>query len=168
MSEITDRTPTAEMSTLPGAPTLLRTRRLIIAALVTAFLYNLVMTASQGGCPGGVTGDGGYIDANGQPTDTVPMCTNLTLGPSWWVFAAIALVVVLAITRVLKRASDQRAAARILDRAAILIFAIAGASVLISYVWFFAIPIESITEGGTVWYPFPFGSVETTMTPIDG
>ncbi|WP_308798958.1 hypothetical protein [Agromyces silvae] len=168
MPETIDRAPTAEMSTLPGASTLLRTRRLIVAALVTAFLYNLVMTASRGGCPGGVTGDGGYLDANGQPTDTVPMCANLTLGPSWWVFAAIALIVVLAITRVLKRASDQRTAARILDRAAILIFAIAGASVLIGYVWFFAIPLESVTEGGTVVLPFLFGSVDLTVTPIGG
>ncbi|MDR5699603.1 hypothetical protein [Agromyces aerolatus] len=166
MSEITDREPTAEMSTLAGAPILLRTRRLITAALVTAFLYNLVMTSSRGGCPGGVSGDGGYLDANGQPTDTVPMCTNLTLGPSWWVFVAIALVVVLAITRVLKRASDQRDAARILDRAALLIFTIAGASVLISYVWFFAIPWESIYDGGAAT-PFLFGSVDIDVYPID-
>lgn len=157
------REPSAAMSTLPGAAILLRTRRLIVAALITAFVYNLVMVASRGKCAGGLDGEGGYLDSRGQATDVMPQCVDLTLRPSFWVFAAIALIVVLAITRVLKTADDLRSATRILDRAAMLIFAIAGASVLISYVWFFLIPLETWDGTGSLYFPFPFGSVDAVF-----
>jgi ABC-type Fe3+ transport system permease subunit len=166
MPDTIDREPTAAMSALLGAPVLLRVRRLIVAALITSLLYSIVMTATRSGCPGGVTGDGGYLDANGQPTDFVPQCYNFTLGPSVWVFVAIALTVVLAITRVLKKAGDLRNATRILDRAAMIVFAIAGASVLIGYVWFFLIPIDTSDGTGTLYLPLPFGNVTLDVHPI--
>lgn len=166
MAETLDRAPSAAMSTLPGAAVLLRLRRLLISALLITIAYNLVARASRSMCSGGFDGAGGYVDGNGRATAETPECVQLTLEPSFVVFLAIAVTIIAAVTRVLKRAGDTRTANRILARATILISAIAAVSTVISYVWFFLIPIESAFTGGTIWYPFPFGSVVFDADPM--
>lgn len=160
MADTLDRLPQARLSTLPGASILLRVRGLIWAAISAALLYNFVTHATKSACPGGgPAADGGYLDADGVPTDGVPQCISLTLQPSIVVSAVIVLVVLLAITRVLKRAATEGDAFRILHRARIVIIAVATASILISYVWFLLIPIDGWNGTGTLWFPFPFGTV---------
>jgi hypothetical protein len=64
----------AQPSTLPGEAMLQRVRRLLGWALGAGFAYSLIGGASKSSCPGAVTGDGGYLDAAGQPTDVAQLC----------------------------------------------------------------------------------------------
>lgn len=120
----------------------------------------MFMLASKGYCPGGVDGDGSFIDAAGNTTDTAPICVTLTLRPSGLVFIAIAAIAFGALTMVVSRATDVSSAIRYLDRAAAAIAILAVASVVISQIWFRMIPITDWDGTGTFFYPFPFGLVE--------
>ncbi|MDE0546138.1 hypothetical protein [Microbacterium sp. C7(2022)] len=153
---------------LPGAAVIARIRRLLIVAVTAVAGYAMFMTASKGYCPGGITGDGRFLDAAGNPTDLAPSCISMTLQPSGLVYLALAAIVIGALTRVLNRAGDESSAVRILDRAAAIVAIVAVASVIISQVWFSLIPITSWDGTGTFVYPFPFGSVEMTTSPMTG
>jgi hypothetical protein len=113
--------------------------------------YAFLSNGSRAFCPG-----------TGPAADS---CVSLHLHPSPFVFAALAFVVLVAIGRVLRRAGTEADAIRILDRAALVGTAIAGVSLLVSVVWFGLIPLESWNGGGTFFFPFPFGSVDLTVTP---
>ena len=63
MPDTLDRLPAAARSTLPGAAIIRRIRRMLLWALGMAVVYSIIGTASKGGCPGGFTGDGGYLHA---------------------------------------------------------------------------------------------------------
>lgn len=165
MPEILNRHPETRHSSLPGASILLRVRGLIWSALGAGLLYGIVTNASRSACPGGYAADGGYLDADGQPTDLVPQCISLTLQPSIFVSAAIVIVVLAALTRVLKRAGAEADAFRIIDRAGIVLIAVATAAILISHVWFWLIPIGDWNGSGMLWFPFPFGSVTMETYP---
>ncbi|GAA1823716.1 hypothetical protein [Agromyces salentinus] len=165
MSETLDRAPGTELATLPGAAVIRRIRRLLIWAGVTALVYGTVVTASKGGCPGGVTSDGGYLDGNGEPTSVVPQCVTMTLKPTGLVFVFIGLMVIWSITRVL-RTSEQAAAIRILDRAAVVIVAVTVAWAVISMVSFLSVPLQQ-WDGTEPFTPgFIFGNVEIVRTPL--
>jgi hypothetical protein len=166
MPETLDRAPGTELATIPGAAVIRRIRRLLIWAGVTALVYGSLATASKGSCPGGVTGDGGYLDANGEATEVVPQCVNLTLKPSGLVFAFIVLMVIWSITRVL-RASDQSAAIRILDRAALIIVAVTFVWAAVSMASFLSIPLDQ-WDGSEPFFldGIVFGNVEIVRSPI--
>lgn len=166
MPETLDRQPGTELSTLPGAAILRRTRSLLFCALGAAFAYSVLSFASKGGCPGGVTGDGGFVDADGRATEIAPNCVNVTLQPSAIVFYAIALIVLVAITRVLRKADSEAAALRTLDRAAILLVAITAVWLVITHVSFVMIPLEQWDGGEFFPIPFTFGDVEIEITPM--
>lgn len=168
MPEHVDAHPSTALSTLPGAEILLRTRGLLLSALGAALVYAFVTNASKGHCPGGSTGGGGFLDADGLPTDVPPSCIALTLQPSVLVYVAIGVLVLSAISRVLSVADSEAAAIRILDRARVVIIAVVAASVLISHVWFWLIPIDDWTGTGAFLSPFPFGSVSQDISPIQG
>ena len=165
MPDTLNRRPEARHSSLPGASILLRVRGLIWSALGAGLLYGIVTNASRSACPGGYAADGGYLDADGRPTDLVPQCISLTLQPSIFVSAAIVVVVLAALTRVLKRAGGEADAFRIIDRARIVLIALATGSILISHVWFWLIPIAGWDGSGMLWFPFPFGSVTMEAYP---
>jgi hypothetical protein len=76
-----------------------RSRRtaLVVIAVVTAVAYSAFGAASWGFCPGGFSSDGGYLDADGQPTTVAPQCVSAVLQPSYWVYLAIALVAIAGI-----------------------------------------------------------------------
>lgn len=153
----TDPTPPAALSTLPGAAILLRLRKLLVLTLAAGVVYAVVLHASRGYCgAGGPNADGTVI--------TLVPCVTLTLAPSPFVYAALAVIVVVALGLVLRRAQSEREAVALFDRAAVVVVAVVAASVLISFVWFFLIPIETWTSGGPLWYPFPFGAVELTTS----
>jgi hypothetical protein len=166
MPETHDRLPAASLSTLPGAAIIRRIRGMLLWSMGTAIVYSTLSTASQGRCAGGVTGDGGYIDSNGDATGVVPMCVNLTLRPSPIVFFAIAAIVIIAITLVLRRANSEQAALRTIDRAVILMVAVTIAWSVLTMVSFFAIPLESWDGVDPFTIPFTFGNIDIDVSPM--
>ncbi|MFB6610334.1 hypothetical protein ACFCVO_08445 [Agromyces sp. NPDC056379] len=166
MPETLDRPHSAAQSVLPGAAILRRTRSLLFCALGTGLAYSVLGNASKGGCPGGVTGGGGFIDAGGQPTDVAPNCINVTLQPSGIVFLAIAVIVLVAITRVLKSSATEAAALRTLDRAALVIVAVTATWLVITHVSFWMIPLDQWDGGGYFPIPFTFGAVDIDISPM--
>lgn len=155
-----------EASVLPGAVIVARIRRLLVTAVIAAFGYGALMTASKGYCPGGVTADGEFIDAAGSLVDMAPTCINLTLKPNGLIYLVLAAIVLYALTVVLRRASDVPSAVRYLDRAAAATAILIVASIIIAQVWFALIPISDWNGSGTFFYPFPFGSVELVTSPM--
>ncbi|WP_104081743.1 hypothetical protein [Cryobacterium sp. Y11] len=151
---------------LPLRPIVVRIRRLVVLAMLAALGYTAFTAASKGYCPGGVNADGTFIDAAGNVTELAPRCINLTLQPSVVIYIGIFAIVIGALTFVLRRASDVPAALRYLDRGAVTVVILAVTSVAISQIWFAMIPITDWNGSGTFFYPFPFGSVDLTITPM--
>ena len=166
MSETLDRQPGAELSTLPGASILRRTRSLLYCALGTGLVYGMLSVASKGGCSGRVTGDGGFIDAEGRPTEAAQYCVDVTMRPSSIVYVAIAVIVLVAITRVLKSSASEAAALRTLDRAAILLVAVTAVWLVFTHVSFWMIPLDQWDGGAYFPLPFTFGTVDVEISPI--
>lgn len=153
-------------SLLPGGVIIARIRQLVSAAIAAGVLYSVFTSAGKSGCLGGVTGSGGFLDANGTPTDVVPDCVNLALRPSPLLLLLLAVIVLMALGRVLRRAESEASALRVLDRATVIVIALAAASVLIAQVWFALIPLSGIGGEGTYIWPFPFGSVDFQRSPM--
>lgn len=163
MPDTLDRAPATSLPTLPGTPTIRRIRRMLLWALGIAVVYSVLGTASKGSCPGGATGDGGFIDATGDPTDVAPMCVNATLRPSATVFFAIAVIVIVAITLVLRRAGSEAAAVRTIDRATIIIVAGTIAWAALTMASFLAIPLDGMEYRSI---PFMFGNIDIDVSPL--
>ncbi|GAA3871353.1 hypothetical protein GCM10022381_13060 [Leifsonia kafniensis] len=151
---------------MPMQPIVARIRRLIVLAMISALGYSAFATASKGYCPGGVNADGSFIDAAGNATELAPSCISLTLQPSVLIFIGIFAIVIGALTFVLRRAHDVPAALRYLDRGAAAVVILVVASVAISQIWFAMIPITDWNGAGRFFYPFPFGSVDLVITPM--
>ncbi|MFF2050344.1 hypothetical protein ACFVU2_01975 [Leifsonia sp. NPDC058194] len=79
-------------------------------------------------------------------------------------YIALAVIVFVAIGRVLRQATTVARAVAILNRAAIVAVAVAAASWLISVVWFLLLPIDTWDGAGSFWFPFPFGAVDLNTT----
>lgn len=157
----------ADLSPLPGARTIRDIRHLVVAAAVAAGLYSLLMLASRGGCFGGIeTATGGFIDFNGQLTETEPVCYSLQLGPSPFVLLALGIIVVSALTRVLRTARSEADARRTLARATLAIILVTLVSMVIAVVWFMLLPLEEWQGTGTLILPFPFADVDVETWPI--
>lgn len=71
---------------------------------------------------------------------------------------AIAIVACLAISRAARHAVDEADAIRMIDRAGVIVMAIAGASAVIAATWFWMLPMPG--DAQSVLFPFPFGAVE--------
>ncbi|TQL48090.1 hypothetical protein FB562_1171 [Homoserinimonas aerilata] len=167
MAKTSEATATQNLSILPGATVIRRIRRMVVAVALVIFAYSVFVLASRGYCPGGSSGDGGFVDSSGEATETAPLCMQLTLGPSPLVFVALVVIVVAAITRVLRKTQDEQAAIRMLDKAILLIVTVAVASVVISQVWFWQIPLTDWDGAGYFFiFPFPFGLVNVEVTPL--
>ncbi|WP_291055377.1 hypothetical protein [Herbiconiux sp.] len=153
---------------VPGAAVIARIRRMVIAAVVAGLIYSFLTVASKGICVGGVDGSGGFIDSSGNPTDAAPSCLILTLGPNPLMLVLFAAIVVLALTRVLNRAQSEKDAVRIIDRSVVAVAVLAALGIVISQIWFGLIPTWDWTPTGSYSfvYPFPFGSVELSITPM--
>ncbi|PJJ72065.1 hypothetical protein CLV46_1627 [Diaminobutyricimonas aerilata] len=160
-----DRVPAEALVTLPGGRVLRRVRRLLIWTFGAGWFYWTFTGGSASWCAGGLAGDGGYIDAAGNPTSDVPVCHSLTLSPTIFVVAAFAIAVVWSISTALRRAATEAEAIRYLDRAAAFVGITAGVSVIVAHVWFWTVPIEQIGVG-TVYFPFPFASGNVESDPM--
>ena len=79
-----------------------------------------------------------------------------------------SLVFIVALTLVIRRAQSVPAALRILDRATIMILAIAAVSLVVSLVWFGLLPIRDWSpdsEWGFL-FPFPFGAFDLSISSM--
>ena len=142
-------------------------RRLVVITLISAFVYSVALNASRGFCAGGISANGGFVDSTGHPTDSVPQCFQLTLGPSPFIFAAMGLIVVFALDRVISRARDVEHAVRIVDRTVYWIVGLAAASIVISHLWFWLMPTTGWGETGfAVFSPFPFGAIYLEISEL--
>ncbi len=152
--------------TLPGAVVIARIRRLIYVAVLAGVAYSILARGSKAGCPGGISADGGFLDANGDPSDIAPTCVSLTLSPNPIILIVLVGIVIGALTRVLRWADDDASALRILDRAAAALVLVAAASGVIALVAFGLNPLYGLDGSGTYIWPFPFGAVDLDMTPM--
>ncbi|SDY54455.1 hypothetical protein SAMN05216554_0656 [Herbiconiux ginsengi] len=142
------------------------TRNVIIWVVFWAVAYSIGTTASKGLCAGGGTVYGGFVDSDGQPTDAVPQCTHLTMSPSWVVYLALVVILVVALTRAARRAGTQAAAVRMPQRAALAVALVAACSSALSLLCFFALPVDGTSGAVSSWLPFPFATVTFEQVPI--
>lgn len=153
-----------DLGALPGATVIRRIRRVLVVSVLAALVFPAFMGGSRGRCFGGIDGEGGFVDSSGQAVDEAPRCVQLALGPNPLLFVGIALIVLLAIGRVI-RAADEPAALRTLDRAAILVVVLVLAAAVISQVWFRMVPMEAFnSESWSLFSPFPFGIIDVEIT----
>jgi len=152
--------------TLPGSAIVQRIRRLIVVTISAAILYSALLAGSKGGCAGGITASGMFVDQNGDATDVAPTCVNLALRPNPMMFLLFGAILLWAVHRVLRKAPDDASALRILDRAAVITGLLAVAAIVIANVWFALIPLYGIDGSGTYIWPFPFGAVDFQTSPM--
>lgn len=128
-----------------------RSGRLILVAVLAGIAYSVISTASRGICPGGVTGDGGFLDANGLSTDAAPTCLNLTLKPNGLVYLVLFVIVLVGIV-VADRSMPERATLVLgLALAAVVVVPLAAA--VVGHAWLFGFPIEQWRPGDAIWVP---------------
>ncbi|WP_349897859.1 hypothetical protein [Parafrigoribacterium soli] len=156
------------LASVSYVPIVAQIRRLLVVALVSGVLYAVILHASKAYCAGGIDADGGFTDAAGNAVAAAPMCVTLTLAPSPIVYLAIAFIVLLAVSKVINKAPDLEAARHTLGRATVVIGILVLVSVVVAQLWFAFIPITEWSETGSYafFYPFPFGSVDMTTTPM--
>ncbi|MDO9395349.1 MAG: hypothetical protein Q7T71_02245 [Herbiconiux sp.] len=170
MTDVTEEarvTAAADRAMLPGAAVIARIRRMIVVVFIAGLAYGALITAGKSICVGGVDGAGGSLDSSGAATDAATTCLTLTLGPSPLMIIAFAVIVVIALTRVLKRSTSERDALKTLDRAVVVVVALAVTGIVVSQAWFALIPISDWRPTGSFSFfsPFPLGSVDLSITP---
>lgn len=150
---------------LPGAEVVVGIRSLLIWAIAAAAMLAVFLRGSMGSCSGGVTGSGGFLDADGRPTDVVPMCGSVTLSASPLVYVAIALIVVLSLTRILRRADTADQALRIVNNARMAIVVL---TLVTFVVGFWAISTVHVDDwsSSSLLYPFPFATFDIATHPM--
>lgn len=152
---------------LPGQSVLRGVRGVMILGLGMSLVYSILATATMATCPGGVGPDGGFIDAEGNPTDLVPTCISLTLGPNPLVFVVFALVVTGAVSSALKKSTTESDALRYVRSASDVIVTITVVCLVAAHIWFWNIPLMDWRAGDAPFFtPFPFASMTTTISPM--
>jgi hypothetical protein len=156
-------TSTPEAARLAGAPVIARIRRVLITALIAGVAYSAVTTGSTGRCAGPTTS----TTAGDGSVSVHQACIAMQLHPSPVVVVALAVILIVAISRVLKPGVREADALRTLDRAATTIAIVAAASILVSVAWFALIPIGDWQPGSGfgVLFPFPLAEAQLTITP---
>lgn len=150
---------------LPGAAIIIGIRTLLIWAIVAAAMLATFLHGSMSSCSGGVTGSGGFLDADGQPTDIAPMCGSVTMSASPLVYVAIALIVVLSLTRMLRRADTIDDALRVVNNARMAIVVLT----LVTFaVGFWAISTVRVDDWSSysLLHPFPFATYDISTRPM--
>ncbi len=150
---------------LPGAAIIVGIRSLLIWAIVAAAMLATFLRGSMSGCPGGIDASGGFIDAAGEPTDTAPLCGSITMSASPLVYTAIALIVVLSLTRILRRADTVDDALRITRNAQMAILVLTIVAFVVGYVAIMTVHIDDWSNYSLL-YPFPFVTYDISTHPM--
>ena len=126
-------------------------RSLLVTAVLASLICSWLIVASKGGC---VTETG--------------TCYDMQLRVSPLLFIGFAVIVFLALGRIVNRNLDPFAAARVLDRAGLVVKIVALVAIVVAQVWFFAIPTDGFGQSGwVVISPFPFGSVDVEFSTAE-
>jgi hypothetical protein len=152
---------------LPGARLLRRAVWLFVVTAISALGYGNLVLASKGGGVGPevfVDANGNHLDADGNPTDATQTMLNVVMHASPAIYVLLAVIALGAIVVVLRWASDEASAVRILTRAMFIVPAVALVSLVVAYAWFRVIPLDYWVQPGWHVAPFPFGSVEVTQS----
>ena len=166
MPATVEKSSTLVRETLPGGRILGRVFWLLVIAVVSGFAYSISLLCSQGGGRGGVDANGNYLDENGNRTTDPPLEVNAVLHANPAIPVLLAVIVLVAIILVLRVAHDERSALRILNVTMIVVPVVAVCSVVVGYVWFFAMPLDYWTGSGAHFLGFPFASVEIAIQPM--
>jgi hypothetical protein len=127
-------------------------RSLLVTAVLAALICSWVILGSKGGC---LTQTG--------------VCYDLRLSVSPLLFIGFVIIVFVALGRIINRNLDPFEASRVLDRARLVVKIVALVAIVVSQVWFWAIPMDGFgVSGFTVISPFPFGIIELTTSTMTG
>lgn len=159
-------TPAAQQAQLPGAAILRGVRRTMILGLSLSILYSVLATATTATCPGGGDASGGYVDPDGNPTDVVPSCITLVMGPNPLVFVIFALIAIGAVSSAVRKSTTETDALRYLSSAAIVMAAITAVCLVAGHIWFWDIPVMDWRVGDAPFVTSPFVTLTTTITPM--
>lgn len=156
---------THENALLPGAEIIVGIRSLLIWASVAATMLALFLQGSTSSCSGGVTGSGGFLDADGQPTDIAPMCGSVAMSASPLVYVAIALIVLTSLTRILARAHTVDHALRIVNNARMVILVLTLVTFVVGYWAILTLRVED-WNNYSIFIPFPFTTFDISTNPM--
>lgn len=159
------RNDTHENALIPGAAIIVGIRSLLIWAIVAVTMLSVFLRGSMSSCSGGVTGSGGFLDAEGNATDVAPMCGSVTMSASPLVYVAIALIVVSSLTRILGRAETVERALGILNNARMVIVVLTLVTFVVGYVAFATFHVDDWSNYA-VFFPFPFASFDISTHPM--
>lgn len=156
---------TAETDHAPRTSPMVRSRAgwLFWATLMCTVFYSAGTTSSRGWCPGGFNANGEYTDADGVPTDSAPLCVNLTLGPSKQVYLAVAVIAVSALIYAYLRRHREQPTVNVLFGATMAIAAITLGSILVAQVWFGQVSGEGLDESGSYTEVLPSVVADTVI-----
>lgn len=161
----TTHDPLRSEALLPGAAIIVGIRSLLIWAIVAATTLATFLRGSMSSCSGGVTGSGGFLDADGQPTDAAPMCGSITMSASPLVYMAIGLIVLLSLTRMLRRADTIDAALRIINNARMVIVVLTLVTFVVGYWAIMTVRVDDWSSYSLL-YPFPFATFDISTHPM--
>jgi len=156
---------TRDDTLLPGAAVVVGIRSLLIWAIVAATMLAVFLRGSMGSCSGGVSGNGGFLDADGQPSDIAPMCGSITMSASPLVYIAIALIVVMSLTRILGRADTVDQALRIVNNARMVIVVLTLVTFVVGYWAIMTLRVDD-WNNYSILIPFPFTTFDISTHPM--
>ncbi|PJJ71348.1 hypothetical protein CLV46_0893 [Diaminobutyricimonas aerilata] len=162
MPQRIESVPPAALATLPGASALAAVRRLLVWALGAAWAYGLLAAGTRTVCWQGVSPDQSIVFSGPVPAE--PGCHTLTLSPTGFVYAGIAVAALIAITNTLRWAATEAEAARRLQRARVAVLLIPAIALAAAHLWLWSVPLDAQGTGAAV-YPFLFGTITLTGAP---
>lgn len=150
---------------LPGAAVVVGIRSLLSWAIVAAAMIAMFLHGSMGSCSGGLTGSGGFLDAEGRPTDIAPMCGSVTMSASPLMYVAIGLIVLMSLNRILGRADSVDHALRILNNARMVIVVLTLVAFVVGYWAIMTLRVED-WNNYSILIPFPFTTFDISTNPM--
>jgi hypothetical protein len=124
-------------------------RSLLVTVVVAAVVCSLLLTTNRFQC---------YTETD--------LCVELKMSASPVLYLGFAVIVFVALDRIIRRNLDPFEASRVLDRARMVVMFVAVGAIVIAQVWFWAIPVGDFgARGVNVISPFLFGIINVTTTP---
>jgi glucan phosphoethanolaminetransferase (alkaline phosphatase superfamily) len=103
--------------------------------IIASVVYSALSTGSFGGCLGGITGDGGFIDNAGNPTNTEPSCIMMQLHPQAFVYLILAAVALISMTIIRRRQARGLTTKTLTAAGALVIVVVAAAFTVYHLMW---------------------------------
>jgi hypothetical protein len=124
-------------------------RSLLVTVVVAAVVCSLLLTTNRFQC---------YTETD--------LGVELKMSASPVLYLGFAVIVFVALDRIIRRNLDPFEASRVLDRARMVVMFVAVGAIVIAQVWFWAIPVGDFgARGVNVISPFLFGIINVTTTP---